>query len=351
MQLKLKVTEQTGSSWAPTTPSVTLSQPVFLASVEAHLLPFPNVHLGATCESLHRRRKSLGSENVRGSGSGPAQGLVLVKVIFFLLPLLSTDHYTEEKWAIRKPKKPLRAWTRANSWSSSSIIHKKDLFLGVESRKIQFILQRSAKIFGRREDLPTCQSSLGDESRSLGCLTRLQWVCKCFHASVAMCEGTNPSPDIAKQNRWWPKQSQPRISGCFCTNKNMAAPPEALVNSLTCLPERSSPARLLRHLLIGALAAPQRWQDIKNLSSGWRRRFMSAHVNASVIYGLSQLLRRSLVRPCPSGASGRRIAAHSCSSAPSTRLRLGFSRKTVRVSDCRGECVVGSRSSTSETTR
>lgn len=111
----------------------------------------------------------------------------------------------------------------------------------------------------------------------------------------------------------------------------------------TSLPKRSSSARLLRHLLIGAFAAPQRWQEMKSPYSSSRRRFMSAHVNVSVIHRRLQLLRRSLMR---SGASGRCVTTYSCVSAPSSRLRLGFSRKTVRAS----ECVVASWSSTSGTT-
>lgn len=141
--------------------------------------------------NLCTAEERLGSESVRASGSGPAQGLCLVRV-FSLLPLLSKDPYIEEKWAISKPKKPLRAWTRANLWTSSSIIHKNDLFFNVESRKILFILQRSAKLFGWREDLWTRQSSLRDESRSFWRLRPLRRVCTCVPAPVAVCEGTSP---------------------------------------------------------------------------------------------------------------------------------------------------------------
>lgn len=51
-------------------------------------------------------------------------GFIPGKGLFSLMPFLSKDPYTEEKWAISKPNRSLDL---SSSWSSSPISHKNGL--------------------------------------------------------------------------------------------------------------------------------------------------------------------------------------------------------------------------------
>lgn len=151
------------------------------------------------------------------------------------------------------------------------------------------------------EDLWTRQSCLRDESRSFWCLTRPQWVWKCFGALVRAREQTRLEISLNKtdggENNHSPGQK-------YGGSSRGGRPLRRLCPSVPLRPSCSAPCWSARSL---------RWQEIKNPSGSSRRRFMSAHANVSVIYRLSQLLRRSLMR---SGASGRCATTDFCALIP-----------------------------------